>query len=1253
MQYSISKFIVIICCILAVGAKGQTGWEWIDKGDFVEAEKAFLSNLKKDSTNRDALKGMIFLSEVKQSSFHYQKYITTYVRNHSEEAFYLLFQRAFQGDDKEIIDNKTFTERAKLHSQINYASDLGDKNKDYGKKLKLYREIIGKYTWALIGPFKNESGSGYIESYPVEQKSFDTSAVFIDETGLQLQWVIPSYSAGTGRIFFDQHLNSSSYRDGTYFANTFINVPSDRTLQLRLDRSSPIKLWFDDDLVFESDEKINANYDNEIITLKVKKGNHRILLKNATNYKAATNFKNLSFWDGLVTYSTRVTVRITNDRGDLMDDITSGMFAPYVPTDYKPEVETYPILSYYKDQSQQQPEELFNYYALCKAYLRTGFYQELEEYFVKLYRKHPASPFHTYLAAKAYAANNKSEKVYPMINKLDLGKAPFFEILYSKHKELDKKNDEEQYLASLDKLLALNPAHYGLNNEYVRYYERKGMEQKKDEFINALIANYPHLKPSFESKLSTYKGKSNYTPEERLKAQKESIKKVKSEYSESDIKAAIKYYKEKDKPTKVIKLYDELIDGMPHIDDFRRDKAEYLLDEKRYQEALLVGLDVLKIAPNEPDNLKLVGDVYRKLKEDSLALVYYKRAIENSITGYEVKGIQEEIEKINGGDPLKKIFDTRSLDEILEQGGWEEFAAGEESVVLAYTKDMVLNDYNVVEVFQQMMVKILTPGGADEWTQYNFKFLGWLQSVKVIKPDGREVIPDHRSGYVVFKELAPGDIIKLEGKATYSINNTFDKEFVHRHYVSFHAPVYYHKFEVALPKGKSLVSVAHNCSNEHSIVEKERFTHFVWEDKFLNALKQEEAVLDNTDRYANIMVSTMQDWSKIVSWYQRKTYKRLDLTYDIKEILDTIIKPEMTDSEKVVSIYDFITKEIKYSHVSFLNSAYVPKFPSNTCSGKIGDCKDVATLMITMLRSLGIPSYYVLVKTSHYHQMDMVPSLEFDHVIVAYELDGKIHYADLTTNFYPFYVLTEIDVNCWALRIKSGETQDFRLPNDYISEKKNKVQIKVEATLHTDRSVDMHVNTTHIGMAGGKIRERLFALPEYKHRSFVLELLGEGVFENLQVEKINFGNEESINEPLESEFVLRSEGFTDKISNLFILRMPYMKAVLPNSAVLTNNRVNRISVLEMLDAQPCEQELRINFPEGYKLTELPRNVKEESQFGVYTVEFSAIRGGLIVKKKQVFYKTVVDVSDFEAFKAYYLKILDHDKMKIAIQKRSS
>ena len=229
----------------------------------------------------------------------------------------------------------------------------------------------------------------------------------------------------------------------------------------------------------------------------------------------------------------------------------------------------------------------------------------------------------------------------------------------------------------------------------------------------------------------------------------------------------------------------------------------------------------------------------------------------------------------------------------------------------------------------------------------------------------------------------------MEGKYSGSIDNEMKKAFFMLNYLSFNVPVYYAKVEVIVPEDMPYNYDYHKVPDNVVKKKENGYQCSGWEFNKIDKAEDEDAVYDKIDPYAYIWGTSIPGWGEFVEWYKEKTYRKLDPTYEVKEVLDTIIKLGMTQMQKVEAVYNYITLKINYSYVSFLQSNYIPKRAGLTCSAGIGDCKDVATLMITMLRYLGIESYYTLVKTNKYFHKFIMPWMLFDHVIVAYVLMAK------------------------------------------------------------------------------------------------------------------------------------------------------------------------------------------------------------------------------------------------------------------------
>lgn len=102
---------------------------------------------------------------------------------------------------------------------------------------------------------------------------------------------------------------------------------------------------------------------------------------------------------------------------------------------------------------------------------------------------------------------------------------------------------------------------------------------------------------------------------------------------------------------------------------------------------------------------------------------------------------------------------------------------------------------------------------------------------------------------------------------------------------------------------------------------------------------------------------------------------------------------------------------------------------------------------------------------------------------------------------------------------------------------------------------------------------------------------------------------------------------------------------------MENKRTNRVDLEKVLNIYPSEQIINFKIPAGYKLAEFPQNIDHNSTFSNYSVHFKATLTGLQIIKKQQFFKTIIDINEFELFKADYLKLLDLDKFKIALVKK--
>ena len=265
---------------------------------------------------------------------------------------------------------------------------------------------------------------------------------------------------------------------------------------------------------------------------------------------------------------------------------------------------------------------------------------------------------------------------------------------------------------------------------------------------------------------------------------------------------------------------------------------------------------------------------------------------------------------------------------MMADNSWQEKYKDDESVVLGYTSNIFYEEDGATSYYGKILIQILTDAGATSWTEYNFNFLGDLDVLKVIKKDGAEIIPDFSGGFVVFKNLEPGDMIMVEGSSSWRHFSDLGYRLDMIQTMMFHAPIHYANVQVALPEGMPINYSLHKLNDPLTKSTKDGYDYYQWEYDGIPQVVWEDAVLDEADVYANIMINTSPDWSEVVNWFMAKTYRKTEPNYEIKNILDTLIQAEMSDQEKMIAIYNYITKNITYSFTTLLQTGYIPKSTS-------------------------------------------------------------------------------------------------------------------------------------------------------------------------------------------------------------------------------------------------------------------------------------------------------------------------------------
>lgn len=1288
-------FLPVFVCAQSASA----GWEKIHQNDFVAARTAFEATLSRQPGNEDALVGLMFLAETVQDEEAYERSAKRLLTTWRPEYVWLLGH--LDTGDPALALQELRNSGADKHPGLALPflwrqADSLFRHRRFEESNALRRQTLPDWNWSLTGPFSNVAGSGFVETTPVETTDFDAKAVFKNEEGTDFGWVKRTTFAPGSPVSFD--VLPPPLALGTYYANTFLTVSAPFRAAFLLTRQAPIKIWLDGQLLASFPKPLAPNqWDAERIEVDLPAGTHRLLLKvsdfpeNNQDSRIRLGFKDQA-------QEIPAGYNYDEDERDYSPDeasednsftlrlvaVGSVQPSPLVRSDFEGKwtaaahpwrcsLHTDEWLGHFLQAAQQNPDDLTAAYLLTKAFNLSGKTEEGEAYFSKYLKQHRDQAFARFLLAKFYDANGKGERAEALLSELDTLRTPTFAGYHVRLMKINKEENEGEYVSTLEKILALSPTNWAMMSRYLHFLQDKGRKEQVKNYVSRFLEEKEKAAREqdadeakkylnkWKKRLEPFQEDESYKPEsytgksdkEREKEFKKAQKALKNIWSPSNYSTLLGYYRFKDKQEDVLRTYTEMLTITPWATHVLEQKANYLFEKERFKEAEEAYQRLIVLEPYDGQLLEKMGDLYIELKQEPEALRWYKKAAEiNSHNeDYSLRG---KLEKLENRKKYNGYFKSVSLEEAAKDRQWQNRYRDEESVISHFYQQLTyLPEARKLEGVKKAVIHILSEAGAKKWTEADLRPIGRVSSAKVLKKDGTVTSPDLGWGVAVFKNLQAGDIILLEGAYEQTMPDDISGEFLELNTLSWQAPVAQSSLEVLLPKDFPLYVAANRLSPKYEQRDTAEYKCLRWEWNDIAKIEEsEDGTPENYDPYAWIMLGNAPDWGKVVQWYLRQTYCRTEPNYEVLEQARQLLKPGMSETEVVETLHTFITKEINYSYVPFLNNNYVPKKPGATLSGKVGDCKDVATLMISLLRDQGIPAWYTLVSTHSFSNNEPRPTIYvFNHAIVAWESkDKQIHFADLTTDYFPTGVLPESDCGAWGLVIRAGENQLRRLPADDINPKVSAMRLTVKADLDTDGTLLMQADIERQGTAAGHWREMLLrATPEDRNKA-LSEYFGGGVLNHTDLEKIQFLNPEDLNAPLRATATIRAYKQLDKVSNLFIMPLPLPLSTPTQKALFAAKRYNDLDLDRFFEMAPVTETVELTLPPTLQLAEMPENREVSSRFGHYTLRFEKTTSGLRLYRTVRFDLRFINHADFPDFKKFYSDMLDADDVLLALKR---
>ena len=189
----------------------------------------------------------------------------------------------------------------------------------------------------------------------------------------------------------------------------------------------------------------------------------------------------------------------------------------------------------------------------------------------------------------------------------------------------------------------------------------------------------------------------------------------------------------------------------------------------------------------------------------------------------------------------------------------------------------------------------------------------------------------------------------------------------------------------------------------------------------------------NYTNSAGEKVAVLSSLDDLHSWYQELlSHVKCEDETKLKKVLDELIHEDDDERTKVKKVFNWVQKNVKYIAIEDGLGGFVPRDPDLVMARRYGDCKDMSTLIVNMLRLVDVKAHKVWIGTRDIpYGYTQLPSPATDnHMIAAYfdETNGTYIFLDATDSHVKFGMPTQFIQGKEAL-IHFGETYEvYKVP---------------------------------------------------------------------------------------------------------------------------------------------------------------------------------------------------------------------------------
>lgn len=361
-------------------------------------------------------------------------------------------------------------------------------------------------------------------------------------------------------------------------------------------------------------------------------------------------------------------------------------------------------------------------------------------------------------------------------------------------------------------------------------------------------------------------------------------------------------------------------------------------------------------------------------------------------------------------------------------------------------------------------------------------------------------------------------------------------------------------------------------------------------------------------------------WASFGAWLDALNLGNDQLPLQEQWVIEKVAEGIGEKTEIIKALYHFLQDQTKYINVS-IEVGGLKSYPASYVSqNKYGDCKALTTYMKAALKSVGIESFYTIVRAGEKNiEIDTsFPSQQFNHVILMVPVNNDTIWLENTASHTPFNYLGTFTQNRYALVVGSTKSKLVKTPELSIED----VLLERNYCFQVSGNKDVHAGLDLLlrGKAFERFRYYMFEKEE--------EHINNAIDAHHGLEGLTVNNWDTIGFNRDSAFLhLNLEG----VSSSIIRELGGFYVITPLRIELPDFTKPSERKLDVLIPSPINKvDKSVYDLQGFKRNDvqLPEGIRIENEYGAYHTVFKRQGNELTVIEKFTLFTNSISIENY-------------------------